>query len=337
VGVHARRVIATAAILAAVATLTGCTHPVEDASEQLAAELRRFDFVDYVLVSSHDDTLFDEAFSSISVDVAFDATAQDLDDLVTYWRFGVDEIDARWRLGISLPGGEVSGSGYDDFSVSGIRSVSDLTTMARWWHEIGGRTESASVSIDDYSTDRDGFIQLTYQPQSSSALHEMIGPLAEDAIGLPGRFQWSVETSIPEGVVALAGVNLLPDAHMLDVLSAVAAAPQDRETQQITIWASETVRDFGPVREPRLYIGVDLPELDLAHIQYMADQLPHDERAVVLEFSVAGETVAHIDPYQCLVPDSVDIYGPLAYDLWQYWLRDGASTPDGSTADDCRS
>ena len=241
--------------------------------------------------------------SSISIDVAFDVTADELDDLVTYWRFGVDEIDARWHLGISRPGGETTGTGYDDFSVSGDRSVSDLTTMARWWHGLGGRTESASVSIDDYSPDRDGFIQLEYAPQASSALHEIIAPLAEDALGLPGRFQWSVQALIPEGTVDLGGTNLLPDSHMLDVLAAVAAAPAGGETQQIAVRASESIREFGPVSEPRLYIAVDLPELDLAHIQYMADQLRHDERTVVLEFSVAGETVAQLDPYQCHVPE----------------------------------
>lgn len=334
---RARRGIAAAAILVGAFALTGCTHPVEDSTEQLASELRRFDFVEYVLVSADEDMLFDDAFSSISIDVTFNATADDLDDLVTYWRFGVDEIDARWHLGISRPGGEALGSGYDGFNVTGARSVTDLTTMVRWWDEIGGRTESARVSIDDYSTDRDGFIQLEYPQQESSALHEIIGALAEEAATLPGRFQWSVDAPIPEGVVELAGVNLLPDSHMLDVLAAVAAAPAGRETQPISVWAGESIRDFGPVREPRLYVTVDLPELDVAHIQYMADQLQHDERAVVLEFSVAGETVAHIDPYQCAIPDSVDIYGPLTYDLWQYWLRDGASTPDGSTADSCLS
>jgi hypothetical protein len=334
---RARRGIAAAAILAAVSMLTGCTHPVEDASEQLAAELRNYDFVEYVLVSSDENTLFDDAYSAISVDVAFDTTADDLDDLVTYWRFGVDEIDARWRLGITRPGGETTGTGYDDFSVSGDRSVTDLTTMARWWHEMGGRTESVGVSIDDYSPDRDGFIQLEYAPQASGALHEIIAPLAEDSFGLPGRFQWSVNAPIPEGIIDLGGTNLLPDTHMLDVLAAVVTAPVGSETQPITVRASETIREFGPVREPRLYISVDLPALDLARIQYMADQLPHDERTVVLEFSVARETVAQLDPYQCHVPGSVEVYGPLTYDLWQYWLRDGASTPDGSTADTCLS
>jgi hypothetical protein len=337
VGVRARRLIATAAILAAVTTLTGCTHPVEDATEQLATELRHYDFVEYVLVSSDENTVFGEGFSAISVDVFFDTTADDLDDLITYWRFGVDGIDGRWIFRISRPGGEHTGMGYDDFSVSGVRSVADLTEMVRFWHDLGERTESAGVGIDDYSDTQDGFIQLEFPAQPTNSLHEIIGSLAEDATELPGRFQWSVDAPIPAGLVTLAGVNLLPDTHMLDLLEAVVTAPADSQAQPLTVWASETIRDFGPVREPRLYISVDLPELDLARIHYMADHLPHDERYVVLEFSVAGDTVAQLDPYQCLTPGSVDVYGPLTYDLWQYWLRDGASTPQGFTAESCDS
>jgi hypothetical protein len=352
--------MAVLAVAVAGATLSGCTHPVADATDALGAELQTYSGVEYLFTSSSEDTLFDDAFSSISIDVAHDITAEQLDDLVTAWRFGVDQITGRWSLGLTRPGGAELGTGYDDFSVVGVRSVADLTAMVRFWHDIGGRTDSAGVSISDYSETQDGFIQLEFPAQPTSSLHELIAPIAVSATELPGRFQWAIDTAVPTGPVSLAGVNLIPDAHMLDVLAAVAAPTDPGDLGPIAYRASETLPSFGPITEPRLFIDValdppgfeefhgDAADLDalgarvLAHpawalIQTMADGVAHDERAIVVDFSVAGQGVAHLDPWQCSSQQSEQVYGTLTYDLWQHWLRDGGSTPDGSTDDTCLS
>jgi hypothetical protein len=358
VGVRGRQSALVVVVLVLAAALSGCTKAVGDATDRLYLELQAYPGVDGGFSTSNEDTLFDDPLSAISLDLADDTTADQLDDIVTAWRFGVDGIDARWSLNMSRSGGE--GQGYDDFSVVGVRSVADLTAMVRFWHRTGLVTDSASVSLYDYGDVDGGFIRLEYPAQPSAALHEIIRPLAAEALELPGLFQWSVEAPIPGGEVRLAGENMFADDHMLDVLAAIAALP-DASVGPVVYNASARAAGFGPVVQPRMWLEIgfamptfeqyesdDVPDVDEAaalmvagaewgFAQRMADVVAHDEAAVVLDFTYGGQGVAHLDPFQCTTPASEEIYGPLNDDLWQYWMRDGAVTPDGSTAGECLS
>lgn len=330
--------------LATLGMLVGCTHAVEDATEQLADELRAFDIVTGGYASSGEDTLFDDPYSSIQLDVVADATAEQLDELVTYWRFGVDDLDADWRLGLTKPGGaDTFEGGYDSFGVSGAFSVADLTAMVRFWESLGDETSSADVSLYDYSDSGEGSIQLELDPQPSAALQPFMLSLAERSVTLPGRFQWSVQTEIPAGSLDIAGLNVLPDQHMLDVLELVAATPETGDAGDIWFWAIDSVDRFdanlasmnvGVYLEPD---GIDDPgsvsaeQLEewgdsvladgrvWAVLREIAGRLSRSETAVALDFYVWGEQVARIDARQCPSEGSEQIYGPLTLDLWTDW------------------
>jgi len=342
-----RRAAGAVAALMVVGLLTGCTHVVEDATEQLKDELLAFDIVTDGYASSRDDTLFDDPFSSIQLDVTEDATAEQLDELVTYWRFGVDGIDARWILGLTKDGG----ARYDDFSVAGPRTVADLTTMVRFWHGLGPSTDAANVSLHDYSETSDGSVQLDLGPQRSAGVQGFMAALKEQSLTLPGRFSWSIDAGIPAGTMSIAGDNVLPEPHMLDVLEAVAAPPAG-DVGPIWFWAIESDDMFQPGNPMRLRVGVYLepPSIDepgadtpeawqqlgddvLADpvvwpvILELARRLPLDETVVTLDFSVWGDQVAHLDPLDCTRPGSEQVYGPLNEDLWQAWS--GAGCPAG--------
>jgi hypothetical protein len=337
VGVRAAGAIG---VLAGFALLTGCTPVVGDATEDLKDELLGFDIVEYGYASTGEDTLFDDPFSSIQLDVAEDSTAEQLDELITYWRFGVDGIDARWSFGMTKDGG----AAYDDFNVVGERSVADLGEMVRFWHSLGPATDSADVRLDDYADDRDGSVQLELGPQRSAGVQGFMLALQQNALELPGAFSWSVDADIPAGELSIAGDNVLPDQHMLDLLEIIAAPPTTGDVGAIWFWAIESDDPFIDGNPMRLNVGVyleppsiddlgaDTPEAwtDLGErvhddpdvwpvIQEIASRLPHDETVVTLDIHVYGDQLAKLDPLDCPSERAEEIFGPLNSDVWDSW------------------
>ena len=332
----------------ALVLLAGCTHVVEDRTEQLKDELLAFDIVEGGFASTGEGSVLDEAYSSISLDVTADATADQLDDLVTYWRFGVDGIDARWQFGLTKPGDEQN-EHFDSFDLSGVRSVADLGTLVRFWHGLGPATQSADISVNDYDAtgESDGSMQLQLGALESAGVQELMLALQQQALELPGRFQWIVDADIPAGTLSVASTNALPDPHMLDLLETIAAPPSSGDIGDIGFWAIESTDPFQPGQPERLAIGVYLEPPSISDIgsntqgawdelgdrvladpdvwpaiQEIADRLPRDEATVTLSFYVHGDQLAHIDPLVCSGEGSEQVYGPLNRDLWNLWSTD---------------
>jgi hypothetical protein len=343
-----RRRVGVPIAVSVLVLLAGCTHVVEDRTEQLKDELLGFDIVEGGFASTGEGSVFDEAFSAISLDVAADARPDQLDDLVTYWRFGVDDIDARWHLGLTKPGDEQN-QHFDSFDVAGVRSVADLSTLVRFWHGLGPVTQSADISVNDYDStgESDGSMQLQLGALESAGVQDLMLDLQQQAFQLPGRFQWIVDAGIPAGTLSVASTNVLPDPRMLDLLETIAAPPSAGAVGEIFFWGIESTDPFQAGQPQRLAIDVyleppSIPDLGgntqgawdelgdrvLADpdvwpvIQEIADRLPRDEATVTLSFYVHGDQLAHLDPLECSGEGSEQVYGPLNRDLWSVWSPD---------------
>lgn len=330
-------------MVTAASTLIGCAQ-VQPATGDLVEQLRLLPIVDSVTGYATPGNPFEDPESSIDVSVKSDADPKAIADMVGLWR---DEVDAlTGDVSLSVDQDHDDGT-YATLSIDTRPDRDELVALAEVWGTLAPQASSLDIYLDDY--DPDTFASVNVDVDPAADLHEVLAGLADSSADLNDTISWSVSRSYPSQFSFYSNDGL-PDADTMDVVAGLGTALETEPTP-VRIDVSSYTYDSTP-RHLTATIEFDPPGLSdvtdsdaeirvrvdpvWLSMQTYVDRLPHDAVETSVDFQIFDYRVGGLDTENCNYREA-NITGPLTDDLWQYWLRDGSASADGSTAFACAS